>query len=134
MLIQNELRRNCYIVGPIYDSILFSFTPVLSLVIGWMMSHPLFQRHVHLVDRREPFYWMFYITLTQSHLIVTVARTHANRSVFQKYWLRFTTWGVCFHHALRVGSGGCIRLDDILGRISLIHADVRARSHLRIQC
>ncbi len=84
------VRRKAYIVGPVFDSVLFIFTPLLSLGLGWIMSHQIFQKQVHFVDRREPLYWMFYITLTQAHLIVTVARTHANRAVFRKYWLRFT--------------------------------------------
>jgi hypothetical protein len=84
------VRRNGYIVGPVNDSVLFIFTPLLALGIGWIMSHPLFQKEIHLADRREPFYWMFYITLTQAHLLVTVTRTHLNRAVFRRHWFRFT--------------------------------------------
>ena len=84
------MRHKRYIVGPIYDLVFFIFTPILSLAVGWLMSHSFFQKQIHLLDRREPFYWMFYITLTQAHLLVTVTRTHLNRAIFRRYWFRFT--------------------------------------------
>ncbi|MEZ4256818.1 MAG: hypothetical protein R3A78_14100 [Polyangiales bacterium] len=80
-----------YIVGKWYDWALFIGSPVWALAIGVAISH---------TDMADKLWWwrgqtfsytgMFLGILIHAHLVAVVFRTHANRTVFKMFPLRFT--------------------------------------------
>jgi hypothetical protein len=54
------------------------------------MSTGFFQRTLEFFDYQYSYAFVFYMTLTQGHLYITMFRTHANKQVFKHYPLRFT--------------------------------------------
>ncbi len=54
------------------------------------MSRWLFQETIRVFDVTETGAFFFYMALTQGHLLITVARTHFNHEVFDRFYWRFT--------------------------------------------
>lgn len=80
----------CWIVGPVYDSLLLIFVPLLALALGWLLSSPSLQAPVTLFDTTGTLPFLLYMTLTQGHLLVTLVRTHGNAVLFRRHPWRFT--------------------------------------------
>jgi hypothetical protein len=83
-------EKKTYIASSLYDWIFFIASPVWALALGYWMSNGLFQHTLSFFDNQYTYAFLFYMTLTQGHLYITLFRTHGNTSVFKHYPLRFT--------------------------------------------
>ena len=80
-----------YIIGPVQDSLWFIFSPLLSLLLGFVLMLKALAWEPRFLDS-EPNKLLFYlgIAFTQGHLLATFVRTHGNRSVYRQFRWRFT--------------------------------------------
>ncbi len=83
-----------YLVGPVYDGLLFIFAPFLavgfSLLIaaGWL-PNPVPGQYGIEADKRF-WAWVVFAGFTEGHLVLAFFRSHLNAKVFRQYPLRFT--------------------------------------------
>jgi hypothetical protein len=79
-----------YVLSPTKDWFWIILSPVWAIIVGWVMSRWLFDKTVTIFDTTETAAFFFYMSLTQAHLFITAFRTHANSTVFEQYYWRFT--------------------------------------------
>lgn len=83
-------QRSAYIVGPLYDWAWFLLPPVVSLVIGALISGSWWTDHrFWLQGRRFTPSGLLVGTLTGAHLVAVFFRSHANPRVFARHRIRF---------------------------------------------
>jgi hypothetical protein len=83
-------KRSIYIVGPAYDWAWFLLPPIVSLVIGALISGTWCTEHrFWLQGKRYTPAGLAIGTLTAAHLVAVFFRSHANPKVFPRHRFRF---------------------------------------------
>ena len=86
-----EKKKTGFIVGPVYDSLFFIFSPLLALFIGMAISgSPLSENEVVLWGKKSSVTNIFIGAFIFAHLVIVFFRSHANQNIFKLYPVRFT--------------------------------------------
>jgi hypothetical protein len=86
--------RSGYMFGPLFDGFFIILAPVVAAAFWIAVSHSLLPVPLpgdHSPDQQTAF-WSFIVFafFTQGHLVLAFFRSHANRSVFSQFPVRFT--------------------------------------------
>jgi hypothetical protein len=76
-------------VGPWYDGFWFLFSPLWAVALGWLATRAPLTDRVTLLDTTDTLAIVGYSAITQSHLTITIARSHLNGNVFTQHKFRF---------------------------------------------
>jgi hypothetical protein len=99
------LGRSHWISGPIYDSILFVFAPLLALGLGALVEPSgLGSLEVRLLGYSGPAPVLLMGAFVAAHLVLVLARSHLNASVFKRHPYRFTLVPLALFLALAVST------------------------------
>ncbi len=84
-------KKSPWIIGPWFDSLFFTLSPVLALVLGIVISGAdLPQRSFMLGNYSNTFANSFIGTFIFAHLFIVFFRSHLNGAIFRTHPLRFT--------------------------------------------
>ncbi|HEX8825358.1 MAG TPA: hypothetical protein VF794_35920 [Archangium sp.] len=83
--------KSSFIVGPLYDGLFFIFSPLLALLLGWVLSPvhnngdtiSFFGSPVSLISLAST-------SFIHAHLFAVFFRSHGNQDVFRRFPWRFT--------------------------------------------
>ncbi|MDQ3367419.1 MAG: hypothetical protein M3680_18505 [Myxococcota bacterium] len=90
-----------FIVGPVYDWLLFLGSPVLALVLGIIVSGSALSTELWLLgDEDDTLVGFFIGTVIHAHLVAVVFRSHGNRSIRTLYPIRFLVVPVILYAAI----------------------------------
>lgn len=80
-----------YIVGPFYDSLFFTLSPLLALGIGiWIDVYDLSSKKISLFGHEDSIPELFIGTFIMAHLFAVFFRSNGNPKIFALYPYRFT--------------------------------------------
>jgi hypothetical protein len=86
----SERRPSRYLVGPVYDWAFFLLPPLVSLLLGILISGTRFANGTLLIGGRELTGAKLLIgTITHAHLVAVLLRSHGNASIRRLHPLRF---------------------------------------------
>src|SRR5262245_19622846 len=98
-----DARKSGFLVGPLYDSLLFIGSPLLALALGIAISGtPISTRDVRLFSHEGTAATMFIGGFTMAHLVIVFFRSHGNRAIFATHPYRFTVVPVLLLAAMTV--------------------------------
>jgi len=88
-------RSSGYIVGPLYDSLLFILTPLLFVLVVTFLHYSGMQAwNAGFLGRSDVdvdfLLFSFGYVITMAHLVAVFYRSHLNRSIFPQFKARFT--------------------------------------------
>ncbi len=84
-------KRHAYIVGRWYDSIFIIFSPLLCLLIGYLISDTWLTKDVYFIyNQQASFANLFIGVVIMSHLFLVFFRSHLNTQIFSRFPYRFT--------------------------------------------
>lgn len=83
-----------YIVGPVYDLLLFVLSPLLAMALGLLLFQtPLAEAPITAQGWNprfsQPFALFFIAVFTHAHLVLVFFRSHANQKIFPLHPIRF---------------------------------------------
>lgn len=78
-----------WIVGPVFDAVFLLGSPLLAIVVGWILSGPWGQGKVVVFGKPMSRAFLLWFTLAQAHLLPTFVRTHLNPVVRARHPIRF---------------------------------------------
>lgn len=80
-----------YIVGPIYDSLFFLYSPLIALVLGILITHlGIDALSIDVFGEETRASHLFITSLISGHLFIVFFRSHGNGKIFRQFPLRFT--------------------------------------------
>lgn len=84
------MKEPKYIVGPVYDWVFFLAAPMLSLLLGVLVSNTWLAEDEWLFNGQHDTLAGFFIgTMIHAHLVAVVFRSHGNPSIRKLYPVRF---------------------------------------------
>ncbi len=87
-------RKRAFIVGPLYDTLLFTMAPLWVLAMGmWLFRVPLLNDVVRLPSLNprfsQPFLLFVIAVFTHAHIVIVFFRSHGNERIYNLHPFRF---------------------------------------------
>ncbi|HTL70789.1 MAG TPA: hypothetical protein VL404_05820 [Candidatus Eisenbacteria bacterium] len=102
---RSEAPAGSFIVGPLYDSVFFIFTPLLALALGGALSlTPLSRAVCELNGETESCVSLFSGVFTAAHLVIVFFRSHGDRTIFRQHPKRFILAPLALFGAMMVST------------------------------
>lgn len=98
-----QTQRSPYIAGPVYDWAFFLLPPLVSLLLGFLITGTAFAEHKFwFAGRRATGSTVMLGVLVNAHLVAVVARSHFNPAVFRRHPIRFIAVPIAVFGAMMV--------------------------------